>query len=141
MALSVIVKYKRRGVPSWGLVRVGGVASIFLSFSKATSHSSDHLKFLSFFMHLNIGAEILPLCGMNLDKVAIFPVKRSTSLTDVGLFMLIMALHFSGLASIPRAEIMYPKNFPPVIPNEHLVGFNLMLRRCISANASSRFTQ
>src|ERR1044072_3355016 len=106
MALSVIVKYRRSGVPSCGLLRVGGVDNIFFSFSRATSHSSDHLKFLSFFKHLNIGAEILPLCGMNLDKAAIFPVNRSTSLTDVGLLMLITALHLSGLASMPRSEIM-----------------------------------
>src|ERR1044072_5610011 len=78
---------------------------------------------------------------MNLDKAAIFPVNRSTSLTDVGLLMLMIAPHLSGLASMPLSEIMYPKNFPPVTPNEHLVGFNLMLCRRISANASSKFAQ
>src|ERR1044072_4845418 len=106
IALSVIVKYRRSGVPSCGLLRAGGVDNIFFSFSKATSHSSDHLKFLSFFKHLNIGAEILPLCGMNRDKAAIFPVNRSTSLTEVGLLMLMTALHLSELASMPLSEIM-----------------------------------
>src|ERR1044072_11396 len=119
MALLVIVKYKSRGVPAYGFVRVGGVDKIFFSFSNATSHSSDHLKFLSFFKHLKIGAETVPLCGINLDKAAIFPVNRSTSLTDVGLFIPIIAWDLSGLASMPRAEIIYPRNFPPLIPNEH----------------------
>ncbi|KAL0373587.1 UNVERIFIED_CONTAM: hypothetical protein Sradi_3274400 [Sesamum radiatum] len=45
---------------------------------------------------------------------------------DLGGGMSMMALIFSGLASMPLSEIMYPRNFPPLTPKVHLAGFNFM---------------
>jgi len=51
--------------------------------------------------------------GRNLDMAVRQPIKRCTSFTFFGLRISIMALHFSGFASIPRVS-MKPKKFPTI---------------------------
>ena len=41
--------------------------------------------------------------------------------------MLEMAVIFSGLASMPRSDTMYPSNFPSRTPKTHFLGFSLTL--------------
>jgi len=55
------------------------------------------------------------------------PMKRWTSLIVVGLRISMMALHFSGLASIPRWVNIKPRNLPRSTLNTHLSGFRRSL--------------
>jgi len=55
------------------------------------------------------------------------PMRRCTSLTLVGLRISMIALHFSGLASIPRWVSMNPRNLPRSTPNTHLSGLRRRL--------------
>jgi len=45
----------------------------------------------------------------------------------VGLHISMMALHFSGLASMPRWVNIKPKNLPRSTPNTHLSGLRQRL--------------
>ena len=49
----------------------------------------------------------------------------TTSFTDVGLLMAMMAAHLSGFASIPLSVSMKPKNFPASTPKTHFSRFSL----------------
>jgi len=49
------------------------------------------------------------------------------SLMLVGLRISIIALHFSGLASMPRWVSMKPRNLPWLMPNTHLSGLRQRL--------------
>ena len=55
------------------------------------------------------------------------PMRRWTSLMVVVLCISIIALHFSGLASIPRWVNMNPRNLPRSTPNTHLSGLRRRL--------------
>jgi len=63
--------------------------------------------------------------GKNLDMAVRLPTRRCTSLTLVGLHISIMALHFSGLASISCCVSMKPKHFPLSTVKTHFSGLSL----------------
>ena len=60
------------------------------------------------------------------------PMRRCTFLTLVGLRISMIALHFSGLASIPLWVSMNPRNLPRSTSNMHLSGLR---RRLYCRNA------
>ena len=53
--------------------------------------------------------------------------------------MLEMAVIFSGLASMPHSNIMYPSSFPFGTPKTHFLGFNLMLNLQRFINVVAKF--
>jgi hypothetical protein len=53
---------------------------------------------------------------MNLFRAAMHPVSFCTSLMHVGAFMLVMAVIFSGLASMPQWMMMMPSSLPDGTP-------------------------
>jgi len=73
--------------------------------------------------------------GRNLDMAVKWPIKHCTSFTFVGLRISIMALHFSGFASIPHCVSMKPKNFPLSTPNRLFSG--LSLRMCFRSDINT----
>ena len=77
----------------------------------------------------------------NQDNGMIFPVSCCMSLTVFGLFISMIALHLSGLASIPLIVSMNPKIFPSCTPNEHSFKFNRTLCSHRVSNISCNFRQ
>jgi hypothetical protein len=61
---------------------------------------------------------------MNLFRAAIHSVSFYISLIMSGASISVMAMIFSGLASIPRLLTMNPSNFPDGTPNTHFVGLS-----------------
>ena len=60
------------------------------------------------------------------------PMRRWTSLTLVGLRILMIALHFSRFASMPCWVSMNLRNLPQSTPNTHLSGLRrIMWRRLL----------
>jgi hypothetical protein len=59
---------------------------------------------------------------MNLFRAAIHPVSFCISLIVVGASMSVMAMIFTGLASIPRLLMMNPSNFRDGTPKTHFLG-------------------
>jgi hypothetical protein len=76
---------------------------------------------------------------MNLFRAAIHPVSFCTSLIVAGASMPVMAMSFTGLASIPRSLMINPSNFPYGTPKTHLVGlsFHQNLRRLPNISSKS----
>ena len=62
---------------------------------------------------------------MNLFSAASLPTSLCGSFLEVGGSILRIASIFSGLASIPLAEMRQPSSFPLHMPNMHFSGFNL----------------
>jgi len=60
------------------------------------------------------------------------PMRRCTSLTLLGLCISIIALHFSGLALMPRCISMKPRNLPRSTPKMH---FSVLRQRLYFCNA------
>jgi hypothetical protein len=52
------------------------------------------------------------------------PLSFHTSLMQVGAFMLVMVVIFSGLASMPRWLMMKPSSLPKGTPKMHLLGLS-----------------
>ena len=77
--------------------------------------------------------------GRNLDIAVRQPTNRCTSLMFTGLGISMIALHFSGFASIPCCVSMKPKNFLLSMSKTHLLGFNrrLYLRRVVNTLGKS----
>jgi len=65
--------------------------------------------------------------GRNLDMTVKWTTRRCNSLTLVGLRISIMALHFSGLASILCCVSMKPKNFLLSMPKTHFSWLSMRL--------------
>jgi hypothetical protein len=61
---------------------------------------------------------------MNLFRAAIHPVSFCTSLIMAGASISVMAMIFTGLASIPRLLTINPSNFLDGTPKTHLVGLS-----------------
>jgi hypothetical protein len=76
---------------------------------------------------------------MNLFRDALHPVSFCTSLIVAGASISVMAVVFTGLASIPRLLMMKPSNFPDGTPKTHLVGlgFHRNLRRLLNISSKS----
>src|SRR4051812_10575174 len=66
------------------------------------------------------------------------PVSCCTPLISVGSCILAIAWTFSGFASIPREETMYPRSFPAGTPNTHFFGLSLILYLLSAAKVSQR---
>ena len=81
----------------------------------------------------------LPSREMNLLREAKQPVSLCTPLTLRMGPMLEMAVIFSGLASMPRLDMMYPSSFPFGTPKTHFSEFNLMLNLRRFANVVAKF--
>jgi len=65
--------------------------------------------------------------GRKREMVVRRPMRHWTSLMVVGLRISIMALHFLGLASMPRWVNINPRNLPRSTPNTHLSGLRRRL--------------
>ena len=120
MACSVVARYRIKLSPASGLDRIGGVDMCFFIAYNAASHSSVHSNFLFPRSKLKKGTNLSVDFEMNLLSAAILPVRLCTSLCFLGEGMSISALILSGLASMPRALTINPKNFPEDTPKEHL---------------------
>jgi len=59
-----------------------------------------------------IGWVCLANLGRKRDMAVRRPMRHCTFLTLLGLHISMMALHFSGLASMPRCVSMKPRNLP-----------------------------
>jgi len=87
----------------------------------------SHLAIDYFFITFRINLIHLASRGRNVDKEVCRPISLCTSFKFYGFCKSRMVAHLSGLASIPRAVSMNPRNFPVATPNTSLVGFNLLL--------------
>ena len=76
---------------------------------------------------------------MNQLRAAKLPVIICTPLTLRIGPMLEMAMIFSGMASMPRSDTMYPSSFPFGTPKTHFLRFSLMLNLRRFANVVARF--
>ena len=99
---SVAVIYTRSGRCISGLWRIGGDFKVVLRFWKTFLQSSFQENFVDFFRNWIMGWVYSASFGRNLDMTVRRPIRHCTSLTLVGLRISMIALHFSGLASMPR---------------------------------------
>jgi len=100
---------------------------VVFRFWKTFSQSSFQENFADFLSSWIIGWICLASFGRNLDMAVRRPIRRWTSLTLLGLRILMTALHFSGLASMSRCVSMKPRNLPRSTPNKHFSGLSLRL--------------
>lgn len=138
IALSEDAMYSNNVSPTMGLDSTGGFAKCDFSCWKACSHSSVHSNFLLPRRRLKNGMHLSVARHINLLSAATRPIKLCTSLCLRGEGMSIKALIFAGLASMPRALTINPKNFPDTTPKVHFRGFNFKLYHLKVANISSR---
>jgi hypothetical protein len=122
--VGVTAKYKYRTSP--GIVRLsrGGLVRYAFKLEKASSHSSDHSK--AFLRILKKGRHLSVEREMNLFNAASRPVSCCSCFVVFGDCISRTARIFSGLASIPLLETIYPRNFPEDTPKAHFEGFNFI---------------
>jgi len=65
-------------------------------------------------------------------------LRRCTSLTLLGLHISMMALHFLGLAFMPRCVSMKPRNLPRSMPKTHFPGLRQRLYYRNTENTTDR---
>jgi len=130
--------YTSRGWLVSGLWRIGGEVKVVLSFWKIYSQSSIHVNRVDFFRSWIMGWVCSASLGRKREMAVRRPMRRWTSLTVVGLRISMIALHFSGLASMPRWVNMKPRNLPQSTPNTHLSGFRRRLYRRSAENTAAR---
>ena len=110
-----------------GLWRIGGEVMVVFSFLNICSQSSVHVNRVDFFRSWTMGW----VCSASLGKKREMAMRRSmrrwTSLMVVGLRISIIALHFLGLASMPRWVNINLRNLPRSTPNTHLSGLRRRL--------------
>src|ERR1041384_3109004 len=105
-----------------GAARIGAWVRYFLSDSRASSASLSQTKLSDFRKSRYRGIAISPGRLMNRLRAATHPVIRWTPLIDVGFWRVMIALIFSGFASIPLSDTMYPMSLPSGTPKVRLVG-------------------
>ena len=105
--------------PLIGAVSTGGVERKAFSSSSALCASSVHLNVSSFLRSLKNGRPRSPSHEMNLPSAAMQPVSFCTCFWEVSGCMLVMAVIFSGLASMPRLLTMKPSSLPDGTLNMH----------------------
>jgi len=103
-----------------GLWRIGGEVRVVFSFWKICSQSSVQVNQVDFFRSWIIGWVCSASLGRKREMAVRRPMRRWTSLMVVGLRISIMALHFSGFASMPRWVNIKPRNLPRSTTNTHL---------------------
>ena len=91
---------------------------------KFFSQLSSHWKRDVFLSKPIMGFIFSTIFGMNRDNTINLPINLCTSLTFLRLYILVIAWHLSGLASMPQCVNMKPKNLSPSTPNTHLSRFN-----------------
>jgi len=119
--------YTSRGWLVSGLCRIGGEVKVILSFWKICSQSSVHVNQVDFFRSWIMGWVCSASLGRKREMAVRRPMRRWTSLTVVGLRISMIALHFSGLASMSRWVNTKPRNLPRSTPNTHLSGLRRKL--------------
>jgi len=124
---SVAIIYTSRGRCTSGLRRIEGDVRVVFRSWKIFSQSSLQENFADFLRTWMMGRVCLASLGRNLDMAVRRPTRRSTSLTLVELRISIIALNFSGLASILHCLSMKPKNFPLSTLKTHFSGLSLRL--------------
>ena len=87
-----------------------------MRFSSASAASVVHSNLSCHFRSLKKGNPRSPSLDKNRFKVAKQPVSFWTSLMVAGASIAMMALIFSGLASIPQLLTMNPSSFPEGTP-------------------------
>ena len=92
--------------------------------SSASAASVVHSNLSCHLRSLKKGRPHSPSLDKNRFKAAMQPVSFWTPLIVAGASMAIMALIFSGLASIPRLMTMNPSSFPEGTPKTHLDGLS-----------------
>src|SRR3954464_15325456 len=107
-----------------GAARIGAWVSCFLSDSRALSASLSQTKLSDFRRSRYRGIIVSPSRLMNRLRAATHPVIRWTPLIDVGFWRVMIALIFSGFASMPHLDTMYTRSLPVGTPKVHLAGFN-----------------
>ena len=103
---------------------ITGAARKAYNWRKISSYSGFQLIFAAFLKSWTIGLVFSANLGTNLDKVVNRPINLCIPLVFLGLRILMIALHFSGLASMLRWVSMNPKNLLPSTMNTHLSGFS-----------------
>ena len=103
-----------------------------LSFWNICSQSSFHVNLADFLSSCMMGWICSASLGRKWEMVVRRPTRRCTFFTLVVLRISMIALHFSGLDSIPRCVSMNPRNLPQSTPNMDLSGFR---RRLYCRNA------
>src|ERR1043165_3632936 len=101
---------------------VGREAKYFFIWLKASSASSDHLKFFLSVQPLSVlkkGRDLSASFDMKRFKAASLPFKLSTSFLVCGDFMFRTAQTLLGLAFMLCFPTICPKNFPSSKPNKH----------------------
>jgi len=127
--------YTNKGEPNCGLFRIGGVASNSFSWSKFSWHVafSNLADFLSRFI---IGLVLSASLRRKRVMVVSRPTSLCTSLTLVGLRMLMMAWH--RFALMPRRVNMNPRNLPLSTPKVHFSGLRRKLYLHMALKTSAR---
>jgi len=122
----------------FGHWRLGGEVKVVLSFWKICSQSSVHVNRVDFFRSWIMGWVCSASLGRKREMAVRRPMRRWTSLTVVGLRISMIALHFSGLASMPRWVNIKPRNLPWSTPNTHLSGLRRRLYWRSAENTADR---
>ena len=101
--------------------------SVLLSLWNISSQSSFHVNLVDFLSSCMMDWVCSASLGRKREMAVRRPLRRCTSLTLVELRISMIALHFSGLASIPRWVSMNPRNLLRSTPNTHLSGLRRRL--------------
>jgi len=109
---------------------------VVLSFWNICSQSSFHVNLADFLSSCMMCWVCSASLGRKREMAVKRPMRRCTSLTLVGLHISMIALHFSGLTSIPRWVSINPRNLSRSTPNTHLSGLR---RRLYCRNAEKTF--
>jgi len=105
---------------------------VVLSFWSICSQSSFDVNLADFLSSCMMGWVCSASLGRKREMAVRRPMRCCTSLTLVGLHISMIALHFSGLASMSRWVSMNPRNLPRSTLNTHLSGLR---RRLYCRNA------
>ena len=120
-------KYKKSVLWRRWLTNIGRAARFCLSFWNISSHDSFYSNCCAPFNNVYKGLAFSASFGRNLERVASLLFSLCTSFNELGLVILRIASHLSGLASIPLYVTMNPKNLPAMTPKKHFWGFNSIL--------------
>ncbi|MCI01659.1 hypothetical protein A2U01_0022686 [Trifolium medium] len=103
MAFEVTAKYRYNVSPSTGRFKTGGYENARLRCCSAFSHSSVHSNIDSFLSSLNKGNACWADFTTKRDKAVSIPFRDCIDIFKFGVGNSKKALHFFGLASIPRS--------------------------------------
>ena len=127
MSSSLIERYKKNGLSSSSLHKIGGLDRYSFKIWNACSHSVVHSNFVYFFISWKNRRAFRAKAAKNWHREVIRPIKHWTPFIELGLFISSMALHIDRLAFIPLWVSIKPRNFLALMMNVHFYGFNLIL--------------